>query len=114
MAGDRAYQFVHHTEGGRQRMEALMKDDAEFCRKVVRAEERQTQRLAEVLERRDRSEAQRKRKVDDALPQQESGPWGGSVLTVVHHVPGKIVMKMVQWAFPKRHQRRWPAPVPVG
>ena len=52
MAGDKAYQFVNHSEGCRRRMEALMKEDDAFRRHVENAERRQTERLAEIVERR--------------------------------------------------------------
>ena len=52
MAGDKAYQFVNQSEGCRRRMEALMKEDDAFRRHVENAERRQTERLAEIVERR--------------------------------------------------------------
>ena len=42
MAGDKAYQLVNRTEGGR-RVEALMKEDDAFGRHVENAEQRQTE-----------------------------------------------------------------------
>ena len=51
MAGDKAYQFVNRSEGGR-RMEALMKEDDAFGGRVHNAEQRQTEGSAEIVERR--------------------------------------------------------------
>ena len=61
MARDRAYQYVHHHEECRTRMEALMREDAGFRHRVENADIRMTQRIADVLERRDREEHERKR-----------------------------------------------------
>ena len=61
MAQDRAYQYVHHHEECRTRMEALMREDAGFRHRVENAGIRMTQRIADVLERRDREEHERKR-----------------------------------------------------
>ena len=46
MAGDKAYQFVNHSEDCRRRMEALMKEDDAFRLQVENAERRQTEGLA--------------------------------------------------------------------
>ena len=51
MAQDRAYQYVHHHEECRTRMEALMREDAGFRHRVENAGIRMTQRIADVLER---------------------------------------------------------------
>ena len=76
MSGDRSYQFVHHTEACRNRMEALMKEDEAFCRKVERADQRQTQRLAEMLERRERDGAQTRKRRLEKTTDTPSGPGG--------------------------------------
>ena len=54
LSRDRAYQYVHHREECRTRMEALMREDDGFRRHVESADLRLTKRLADVLERRDR------------------------------------------------------------
>ena len=61
LARDLAYQYVHHREECRTRMEALMREDDGFRRHVESAELRLTKRLADVLERRDRESQDRKR-----------------------------------------------------
>ena len=61
LARDRAYQYVHHREECRTRMEALMREDDGFRRHVESADLRLTKRLADVLERRDRESQDRKR-----------------------------------------------------
>ena len=46
LAGDRSYQYVHHSTECRVRMEALMRQDEKFNRLLEAAEERQTKRIA--------------------------------------------------------------------
>ena len=61
LARDRAYQYVHHREECRTRMEALMREDDSFRRHVESADLRLTKRLADVWDRRDRESQDRKR-----------------------------------------------------
>ena len=65
IAGDKSFQYVHHSEACRVRMESLMRQDEKFKRLIEAAEERQTRRIAEVLERRDREAAQAAEKRQD-------------------------------------------------
>ena len=60
LARDRAYQYVHHHEECRTRMEALMREDDGFRRHVESADLRLTKRLADVLERKDRESQNQK------------------------------------------------------
>ena len=78
LAGDRSYQFVHHTDECRRRMENLMRQDELFSKKLEAAEERQTRRIAEVLERRDREAALRAaRQAPREPPEVRGGPVPG-------------------------------------
>ena len=69
MANDKSYQYVHHSEQCRARLERLMRDHDEFREHLERAEHRRTQRLADILEQRDKRQRvqekmDRKRKAD--------------------------------------------------
>ena len=57
MAGDKSFQFVHHSDACRVRMESLMREDEKFSKLIQAAEDRQTRRIAELLERRDQDAA---------------------------------------------------------
>ena len=70
-AGDRAYQYVHHTDACRNRMTELMKQDGKFGRLVQAAEDRQTKRIADMLERRDREASAAAARHPPAEPAQE-------------------------------------------
>lgn len=59
VAGDKSYQFVHHSDNCRNRMESLMRQDNKFSKFIEAAEERQTRRISEILERRDQEAALR-------------------------------------------------------
>ena len=75
MANDRSYQHVHHSETCRIRMEKLMSEHEDFREQLERAETRRTQRMADILEQRDRArreQDERDRKRARAL--QEQGP----------------------------------------
>ena len=48
VAGDRSYQYVHHSQDCRSRMENLMRQDDLFSKKLEAAEERQMRRIAEI------------------------------------------------------------------
>ena len=52
IAGDKAYQHVHHSEQCRTRLEDLMRNDDAYKEQVEKAEQRRAERLAEILERR--------------------------------------------------------------
>ena len=56
LAGDNAYKFVHHSETCRSRLEEMMKEDEHFKMQVENAERRQVERIAEVLERKDKAQ----------------------------------------------------------
>ena len=66
MAGDKAYQFVSRSEGGR-RMEALMKEDDAFGRRVENAEQRQTEGSAETVERRAKAQDDKDKLPEDHM-----------------------------------------------
>ena len=71
MARDRVYQYAHHHEECRTRMEALMREDAGFRHRVENADICMTQRIGDVLKRRDREEHERKR--PRFVPEQPNG-----------------------------------------
>ena len=69
MANDKSYQYVHHSEKCRARLERLMRDHEDFRDHLERAEHRRTQRIAEIVEQRDKKQREqekldRKRKAD--------------------------------------------------
>ena len=61
MANDRSYQCVHHSEQCRARLEKLMKDHEGFREHLERAEHRRTQRLADILEQRDKRQREQEK-----------------------------------------------------
>ena len=71
IAGDRSYQYVHHNDTCRVRMEAFMRQDDKFSKLIEAAEERQTRRIAEMLERKDKEHAERAAREEAKIKQEK-------------------------------------------
>ena len=81
MAGDRSYQYVHHSEDCRKRLEEKMMHDEGFKENLERASRRQVERLAQELERRVKEMENQKGEKSEASagPLRPAGPSGSGL-----------------------------------
>ena len=72
-SGDGGYQYVHHSEACRTRLEEAIKDDEHFRKNLDKANNRMTERIAQDLER-----ADQRRRERQGEPRSDHGPEGGA------------------------------------